>query len=237
MSVIRVPPGPSLRGFSMEADPWKCFTNPHAGGAETVARAVRALSVCGATPLGLTDCLNFPSPEKPEQFWELQESLRGMAEACRALACPVVSGNVSLYNESPAGRILPTPVVVAAGVLPSQPCCSEDVDMRETTCSLWEIPRDPWGPAVIFPDTATSCGANHFPLQGGGSGLARRAQTTTAREGTARSGRVLAGGGLAVALAKEVMASGVGIGSRAPPFQDKTSRCSLEKADPGHFMQ
>lgn len=211
VSVIRVPQARAHVAFSMEADPWKCFTDPFTGGAETVARAVRALAVCGATPLGLTDCLNFPSPEKPEQFWELQEVLRGMAEACKVLTCPVVSGNVSLYNESPSGRILPTPVVVAAGVLPED----QPLLLGGRWCSGDRI--------FLVGPLQTSLGASRYVCQRGNTprgkpfpfsgnteaDFAQRARDT-AKNSQAHSGRVLAGGGLAVALAKEVVTSGLG---------------------------
>jgi len=77
--------------------------------------ALRKLAVAGAYPLGMTDCLNFPSPEVPENFWIITEVVKGMALACKELNCPIVSGNVSLYNESHEDAILPTPVVCAIG--------------------------------------------------------------------------------------------------------------------------
>jgi phosphoribosylformylglycinamidine synthase subunit PurL len=91
--------------------------DPYLGAALSVCQAVRNVVVTGARPLGITDCLNFGDPEKPEAFWQLSEAVRGIADACRALDLPVVSGNVSLYNESPAGAILPTPQIGAVGLL------------------------------------------------------------------------------------------------------------------------
>ena len=76
------------------------------------------LACVGAEPLGLTNCLNFGNPEKPHVAWQLTEAVEGMSEACEALGVPVVGGNVSLYNESPDGPILPTPVVGMVGALP-----------------------------------------------------------------------------------------------------------------------
>jgi phosphoribosylformylglycinamidine synthase len=83
----------------------------------SVCEAVRNVVSTGARPLGVTDCLNFGDPEKPEAFWQLREAVRGVADACRALGLPVVSGNVSLYNESPGGAILPTPQIGVVGLL------------------------------------------------------------------------------------------------------------------------
>jgi phosphoribosylformylglycinamidine synthase len=91
--------------------------DPYLGAAMSVCQAVRNVAVVGARPLGVTDCLNFGDPEQPEAFWQLSEAVRGVADACRALELPVVSGNVSLYNESPAGAILPTPQIGVLGVL------------------------------------------------------------------------------------------------------------------------
>ena len=97
--------------------------DPYAGAAMSVCQAVRNVVVTGARPLGVTDCLNFGDPEKPEAFWQFSEAVRGIADACRALGLPVVSGNVSFYNESPSGAILPTPQVGVVGLL-------EDVEGR-----------------------------------------------------------------------------------------------------------
>ena len=90
-----------LVALAVASDPWRCAVDPFTGGAETVARAIRKLAVVGSYPLGMTDCLNFPSPEIPENFWSMSEVVKGMAAACREIGCPIVSGNVSLYNESP----------------------------------------------------------------------------------------------------------------------------------------
>jgi phosphoribosylformylglycinamidine synthase len=82
-----------------------------------VAEAARNLSVSGARPLGLTDCLNFGSPERPEILWQFKEAVEGIAWACRALDIPVVGGNVSFYNETQGQAILPTPVIGMAGLI------------------------------------------------------------------------------------------------------------------------
>ncbi len=104
--------------LSSDVNPVYCYLDPRTGGAQAVAEAVRNLACAGAEPVGLTDCLNFGNPENPEVAWQLRECVRGMAEACRALGVPVVSGNVSLYNETEGRSIHPTPTVVAVGVVP-----------------------------------------------------------------------------------------------------------------------
>ena len=93
-----------------------CWLDPFVGGAIAVAEASRNVSCVGAEPVALTDCLNFGNPERPEIYYQLEQCIRGMAEACRALGLPVVSGNVSLYNETRGEAVLPTPVVGALGV-------------------------------------------------------------------------------------------------------------------------
>jgi phosphoribosylformylglycinamidine synthase subunit PurL len=114
-------------GYAMTTDGRgrHCFLDPRGGGAATVAEAYRNLSCVGARPLAITNCLNFGSPEKPEGYYQLAESIEGMAQACEALETPVVSGNVSLYNETEAGAVYPTPVVGMVGVL-------EDVSRHAT---------------------------------------------------------------------------------------------------------
>src|SRR5881398_3826965 len=81
------------------------------------ADAARNLTCSGARPLAVTDCLNFGNPYKPENFWQLREAIEGIAEACRAFGTPVTGGNVSLYNESPAGVVDPTPTIAMVGLI------------------------------------------------------------------------------------------------------------------------
>src|SRR5213596_548712 len=94
-----------------------CALDPREGGKIAVAEAARNLTCSGAKPLALTDCLNFGNPYKPENFWQLREAIEGIAEACRAFGTPVTGGNVSLYNESPAGVVDPTPTIAMVGLI------------------------------------------------------------------------------------------------------------------------
>jgi phosphoribosylformylglycinamidine synthase len=93
------------------------YLDPYEGGKIAVAEACRNLACAGATPLGATDNLNMPSPLHPELFWQIQESVRGLADGCRAFNAPVTGGNCSLYNQSPAGPIDPTPTVAVVGLI------------------------------------------------------------------------------------------------------------------------
>jgi phosphoribosylformylglycinamidine synthase len=92
--------------------------DPHLGAQLAVAEAARNIVATGARPLAVTDCLNFANPDRPDVYWELEEAIAGLASACRALEVPVVSGNVSLYNDSNGtSAIYPTPVVGMVGVI------------------------------------------------------------------------------------------------------------------------
>jgi phosphoribosylformylglycinamidine synthase II len=91
--------------------------DPYLGAAHAVAEAARNVAVTGATPLAVTNCMNFGNPERPEVMWQFAESIRGMADACRTLGTPVTGGNVSFYNESGGSAIWPTPVVGMLGLI------------------------------------------------------------------------------------------------------------------------
>jgi phosphoribosylformylglycinamidine synthase II len=110
---------PSMRGLAVTLDGQGRIArlDPFLGGALAILEAARNVACAGGVPLGVTDCLNFGNPEKPEIAWELSEAIAGMAAACRALRVPVVSGNVSLYNETNGRAIHPTPVVGAVGLV------------------------------------------------------------------------------------------------------------------------
>jgi phosphoribosylformylglycinamidine synthase len=103
---------------SIDGNGRRVAVDPRAGAAEVVYECAANLACTGAEPLGVTNCLNFGNPEKPHVAWQLSEAIDGLAQACRDLGVPVVGGNVSLYNESPDGPILPTPVIGMVGRLP-----------------------------------------------------------------------------------------------------------------------
>ena len=116
-AVLRLRPG--MRGLALSLDGQGRIArlDPFTGGALAVLEAARNVACAGGEPLGFTDCLNFGNPEKPEIGWELSEAIDGIAAACEALGLPVVSGNVSLYNETNGRAIHPTPVVGAVGLV------------------------------------------------------------------------------------------------------------------------
>jgi len=108
---------PSGLALVSDVNPVYCRLDPRSGGRQAVAEAARNLAMTGAAPVGLTDCLNFGNPENPEILWQFREAIRGMSEACRALEVPVISGNVSFYNETDGRSIHPTPTVAMVGVI------------------------------------------------------------------------------------------------------------------------
>jgi phosphoribosylformylglycinamidine synthase II len=130
--------------------------DPYEGGKATVAESARNVACTGARPIGITDCLNFGSPERPAVFYQFREACRGIADACRVLGTPVTGGNVSFYNESPTGAVDPTPVVGMIGLLtradravPSHARASGDAVfvLGETRAELggsayWEVCHD-----------------------------------------------------------------------------------------------
>jgi phosphoribosylformylglycinamidine synthase len=192
------------------ADPWL-------GAALSVAEAARNVAITGARPLGVTNCLNYGDPTKPDAFWQLSEAVRGLGDACRALGLPVTGGNVSLYNESPRGRIAPTPQVGVVGLL-------EDVTQaigpafREVGDTILLIGEA--GPGLAGSEYARIAGV--APEDGPPAldlDVERRLQAFVIEavgRGLLRSAQDVSGGGFAVALAEAAIWSGLGARVRLP---------------------
>jgi phosphoribosylformylglycinamidine synthase subunit PurL len=115
--VIRVPGARFGLAMTVDCNSRLVALDPYEGGKAAVAEAARNIACTGAKPLGVTDCLNFGNPEKPEVFFQFREAARGIADACRMFGTPVTGGNVSFYNESPTGAIDPTPTIGMVGLL------------------------------------------------------------------------------------------------------------------------
>ncbi|HEV8402079.1 MAG TPA: phosphoribosylformylglycinamidine synthase subunit PurL [Candidatus Limnocylindrales bacterium] len=185
--------------------------DPWLGAAWSVAEATRNVSITGARPLGVTNCLNYGDPTRPAAFWQLSEGVRGVGDACRALGLPVTGGNVSLYNESPAGAIVPTAEIGVVGLL-------DDID------TLVGPAFDRVHDAVLLVGEVVPglVGSAYAALAGGASeddppalDLGREAALQAfVREAIARglvaSAQDVSGGGLAVALAECAMWGGLG---------------------------
>ncbi len=104
-------------GVTADGNGRYCYLDPYMGAQLVLAEATRNLVCAGAEPAGVTDCLNFGNPEKPDRFWQFRRCVEGIADGCRAMQLPVVSGNVSFYNETPGTVVYPTPVLGVVGVL------------------------------------------------------------------------------------------------------------------------
>ena len=210
-----------------------CYLDPRGGGAATVVEAYRNLSCVGAKPVAITNCLNFGSPEKLEAYYQLAECIEGMAEACEALGTPVVSGNVSLYNETEAGAVYPTPVVGMVGVL-------EDVRHHATPA----FKREGDMVVVIGNRSGVSLAGSEYLeiIHGRVAGkppepdLAAEKKTADLVRNMIRSGLVdtahdVSGGGELVALAEMALAGGLGIEYE----EDKLERMIAGRADVALF--
>lgn len=123
-AVLRIKGSHKFLAVTLDGNGLYCYLDPKNGGKIAVAEACRNLACVGAKPLGITNCLNFGNPEKPEIMWQFSEVVMGMAEACRYLDVPVTGGNVSFYNETEGKPIIPTPVIGAVGLIEglNQPC-------------------------------------------------------------------------------------------------------------------
>jgi phosphoribosylformylglycinamidine synthase II len=203
-------PVPAI-AISIDGNGRRVAVDPRAGAAEAVYECAANLACVGAAPLGLTNCLNFGNPEKPHVAWQLSEAIEGLAQACRDLEVPVVGGNVSLYNESPDGPILPTPVVGMVGKLP---------DARR---AAWLGFADPGHKiALVGGFHPSRDGSELAKLQGSAPAGALPAKDVPAIRATHQqvrdgvnagaflSAHDIAEGGIAVALAECVIACGIG---------------------------
>jgi phosphoribosylformylglycinamidine synthase len=201
--------------------------DPRAGAAMAVAEAARNISVSGGRPLGLTDCLNFGSPERPEILWQFAEAVEGIALACRALDIPVVGGNVSFYNETLGSAILPTPVIGMAGLV-------EDIDRR---CTQW-FRAEGHRVALIGPEAVSLGGSEYLwvlhrrvagplaPLDLEVERGVQEACRAAIGAGLLRSAHDLSEGGLAVALAESSVSGPTALGVTA----------ELDAEGPAHLL-
>jgi phosphoribosylformylglycinamidine synthase len=116
-AIVRVKGTGRALAITTDVNPVYCLIDPYEGGKQAVAECARNIAVSGGRPVAITDCLNFGSPERPEIMWQFAEAIRGISEACVALDTPVVSGNVSFYNETEGRAVNPTPSIGMVGIL------------------------------------------------------------------------------------------------------------------------
>ncbi|MEK7371981.1 MAG: phosphoribosylformylglycinamidine synthase subunit PurL [candidate division NC10 bacterium] len=223
--VLRIKGTPRAVALTTDCNARFVYLDPRRGAAMAVAEAARNLAVSGARPLGLTDCLNFGSPERPEILWQFKEAVAGIAEACRALEIPVVGGNVSFYNETLGQAILPTPVIGMAGLI-------EDAECR---CTQWF--KEPGDRVALLGPDAVSLGGSEYlwtlhrklagrlaPLDLDLERTAQEACRAAIEAGLVRSAHDCSEGGLTVAVAEACVSGpatiGAEIGLPAAPRPD-----------------
>jgi phosphoribosylformylglycinamidine synthase len=211
-AVVRIKGTTKALALKCDVNPFFCALDPYKGAALAVAEAARSIACVGARPLAITDCLNFGNPEKPEVMGQFEAAVRGISDACRVLDIPVVSGNVSFYNETDGRAIPPTPTVGMVGLL-------EDVEQ------LVRMPFRSEGDVVaMLGTTRDELGGSEFLRtvrgrdEGPCPGVDLEAErclvellSELARDRRLTSAHDLADGGLAVALAECAMKSGLGV--------------------------
>jgi phosphoribosylformylglycinamidine synthase len=218
-AVVRVKEGPKGLALTTDVTPRYCEADPLEGGKQAVAEAWRNLTAVGARPLAVTDNLNFGSPERPEIMGQLVGCIAGIAQACRALDFPVVSGNVSLYNETNGRAILPTPTIGGVGVLD---------DFTKSTTLAFKAAEE----AILLVGEATGwlgqsiylrdiCGREEGAPPPVDLAAERRNGDfvrTLIRDRLATAVHDISDGGLLLALAEMAIASGIGAELAAAPL-------------------
>ena len=215
-AAVLVLDGPEPRralAVSMDGNGRRVACDPYRGAVEAVVECAANLACTGAEPLGLTNCLNFGNPEKPHIAWQLTRAVAGLGDACRALAVPVVGGNVSLYNEGAEGPIYPTPIVGMVGELPDA-ARAGGLAFAQAGDAVALIAARSWAPSLAGSELAKLRGrapAGELPHADLGElRVVHAAVRQAVRSGALRSAHDVADGGLAVALAECCVAGGLG---------------------------
>ncbi len=216
-AVIRINEGPKALALTADVTPRYCEADPFEGGKQAVAEAWRNLSAVGAQPLALTDNLNFGNPERPEIMGQFVDCVRGIGEACRALDFPVVSGNVSLYNETNGRAILPTPTIGGVGII-NEFTKSMTIAFAGEDEAIFVIgdTRGWLGQSLYLRDL---CGREEGAPPPLDLAIERRHGDfvrTVIRDGLVTAVHDVADGGLLIALAEMAIASGIGAVLEAP---------------------
>ena len=229
--------GSGALAVSIDCNGRRVACDPYTGTVEAVVECAANVACVGAEPLGLTNCLNFGNPEKAHIAWQLVESVRGLGDACRALALPVVGGNVSLYNEAEDGPIYPTPVVGVVGWL-ADPARAAGLAFSRTGDAI--ALAGPFAPELAGSELAALRGD---PLPDGlpevdVEALARlhRAVRSAVRAGAVSSAHDIAEGGVAIALAECCLAGGLGARVSLPPALAQDATAALFGEAPGGFL-
>jgi phosphoribosylformylglycinamidine synthase len=187
------------------------------GAAMSVAEATRNVSITGARPLGVTNCLNYGDPTRPEAFWQLREAVRALGDACRALELPVTGGNVSLYNESSSGSIAPTPEIGVVGLLDDIARLVGPAFIADGDVVLLVGEPTPGLTGSAYAALAGTAAEDGLPSLDIAREAALQAFIREAIDrGLVQSAQDVAGGGLAVSLAEAAIWGGLGASLRVP---------------------
>ena len=201
--VLRVPGTGFGLAVSVDCNQRYVALDPYEGGKAAVAEAARNVACTGAVPLGITDCLNFGNPDKPDAFFQFREACRGIGDACRVFETPVTGGNVSLYNESPTGAIDPTPTVGMVGLLAEvSRRVPSHFDSEGDAIVLLGTTRGHLGGSSYWEVVRGFVGGAPPPVDLDAERRLQRLLATAAERGLLRSAHDCADGGLAVALAE-----------------------------------
>ncbi|HEY8209310.1 MAG TPA: phosphoribosylformylglycinamidine synthase subunit PurL [Myxococcaceae bacterium] len=216
-AVVRVECGTKGLALAVDCNARMVFLDPYEGARLAVAECARNVSCVGGEPLGLTDCLNFGNPERPEIMWQFAEATRGIASACRELGIPVVSGNVSLYNETEGRAILPTPTVAVVGLLPDveRTCTAAFKDAGDRIAILGVTKGSLSGSEYLLAFHGKTAGKVPA-LDAAAEKSLQVAVRELVRSGAVKSAHDCSEGGLAVALAECCVSDGVGASVRLP---------------------
>jgi phosphoribosylformylglycinamidine synthase len=216
--VVRVQDGPKGLALTVDVTPRYCEADPYQGGMQAVAEAWRNITAVGGKPLAITDNLNFGNPERPEIMGQFVGCLKGISEACRTLDFPVVSGNVSLYNETNGRAILPTPSIGGVGLLDDFTKSASLAFKAEGEAILLIGETHGWlGQSVYLRDI---CGREEGappPVDLAAEKRNGDCVRGMIHAGTATAVHDLSDGGLLIALAEMAMASGIGAKLLAAP--------------------
>ena len=210
-AVVRIHGTERALALTIDCTPRYCYADPIQGGRQAVAESWRNLTAVGAKPLGVTDCLNFGSPENPVIMGQFVGCLEGIGEACAALNFPIVSGNVSLYNETDGQAVLPTPTIGGVGLIDDLETSVSIAYDREDLALILIGETHGWlGSSLYLRDV---CGRDDGAPPPVELAIERRNGDLVRRlidEGEVVACHDLADGGMAVALAEMAMASGIG---------------------------
>jgi phosphoribosylformylglycinamidine synthase subunit PurL len=223
--VVRVDTHPTKAlAFSSDVTPRYCEADPFEGGKQAVAECWRNLTAVGADPLAATDNLNFGNPERPEIMGQLVGAIKGIGEACRALSFPIVSGNVSLYNETSGRGIMPTPTIGGVGLLPDWSNMARIGFAAEGEAILLVGAPPSWGShlgqSIYLRDIHGRADGPPPPVDLAHEKIVGDFVRALIRAGVATAVHDVSDGGLAVALAEMAMASGIGATLQLPYVTD-----------------